>query len=147
MINQILDIGRYLTTAYPDDWRNAHNGHEPTGSTFVRRWALACRDANIDAGVNGKRGSEVLSQDVLTLGVQSGAAVDKGGTVPSLVIADVIGGAGGPSPSIGWNDVSAAAPGRYIDPWLEPSEQPGPAPGPDPEPGRRRRYSAFRPDT
>lgn len=135
LIRQITDIGRFLTTAYPDDWRNAHNGSEPSGSTFVRRWALACRDAGIDVGVNGKRGTETLSQDVLTLGVQSGAAQDTSGTVPSLVIADVIAGAGGPSPSVGWNDVSAAAPGRYIDPWLEPSEQPGPAPEPPPPGG------------
>lgn len=135
LIRQITDIGNYLVGAYPDAWRNAHNGAEPSGSEFVRRWALACRDAGIDCGINGKRGTDTPSQDVLTLGVDRAGANDTSNTFDWMLIADVIAGAGGPNPSIGWNDVSAASQGRYIVPWLEPHEQPGPAPGPDPDPG------------
>lgn len=135
LIRQITDIGNYLVGAYPDAWRNAHNGQEPSGSEFVRRWALACRDAGIDCGVNGKRGTETPSQDVLTLGVDRAGANDTSNTFDWMLIADVIGGAGGPNPSIGWNDVSAASQGRYITPWLEPHEEPGPAPEPEPPPG------------
>ena len=134
LIRQITDIGNYLTREYPDAWHNAHNGDPISGTEFVRRWALACRNAGIDAGCNGKRGGTDLSQDVLTLGVDKAGAKDTSNTFAWIVIADVIGGAGGPNPSIGWNDVSAASPGRYIDPWLEPSEIPGTPPGPPIDP-------------
>lgn len=128
----VSEVGEATRAQYPAAWRSAHNGGEPSGSEFVRRWALALRDRGITACVNGKRGTNTLSQDVLVFPVTEGGAQDTSGRYDQIAIVDVIVGAGGSNPTLGWDDVSRFAPGRCIDPVLEPSEDPTPAPGPGP---------------
>src|SRR5688572_11168234 len=109
---RILDVGEEIRRRYPEDWHNAHNGDPESGSKFVRRWAMGLRQIGIFAGVNGKRGGEEPSQDVLTFPVHNGGNRDTSNRFPRIVIADVIGDAGGPNPSLTLNDVSAPSQGR-----------------------------------
>lgn len=122
---RILEIGAQVRGTYPQAWANAHNGDPTTGTEFVRRWAIELRAHGIFAGVNGKRGGNDLSQDVLDFPVQSGGAQDTSGHYPGILIADVIAGAGGGNASLTFADVSQYAPGKFIDPWLESSETGG----------------------
>lgn len=129
--NAVLAIGEQVKAQNPRAWQNAHNGSEPSGSEFVRRWALALRSAGYTVCVNGKRGGDTLSQDVLVFPVTSGAAQDTSGRYAGrIVIADVIAGAGGSSPSLTFSDVSQFAPGKCIDPVLEAGEGATPPPQP-----------------
>lgn len=134
---RILDVGEEIRRRYPEDWHQAHNGDPESGSKFVRRWAQALRtncpverdergpDGQIHrarypglfAGVNGKRGGEEPSQDVLTFPVHNGGNRDTSNRFPRIVIADVIGGAGGDNPTLTLNDASAPSQGRFLDPW------------------------------
>jgi hypothetical protein len=123
---QVLATGQALTRNEPTAWSNAHNAGEPQGSEFVRRWALALRDMGILACVNGKRGSDTLSQDVLTFPLTEGGATDTSGRYRGrIAIIDVIIGAGEDNASLGWIDQSVHAPGKCIDPRLEWGEVPG----------------------
>lgn len=117
-----LSVGEATRVAYPAAWRNAHAAGEPQGSEFVRRWALALREQGINACVNGKRGTDTLSQDVLVFPVTEGGNRDTSGRYAQIAIIDVIAGAGGPSPTLGWGDVSAVSPGKCITPVLESGE-------------------------
>jgi hypothetical protein len=117
---RVLTVGRQVAAQYPNAWRNAHNAGEPAGSEFVRRWVFALRANGILACVNGKRGSDTLSQDVLTFPLTSGGAQDTSGRYHGrIAIVDVIVGAGGPNPSLGFGDVSEFAPGKCIEPFLD----------------------------
>ena len=140
----ILDVGEEVRRRYPQAWANAHNGDPESGSEFVRRWAMALRAIGIFAGINGKRGGQEPSQDILTFPVHQGGNRDTSGRFPAIVIADVIGGAGGPSPSLTLHDVSAPSQGRFLDPWgvdhvdipgLPPGDPPVLPPAPAPMPG------------
>lgn len=137
----VLSVGEEVRAAYPSAWRAAHNAGEPAGSEYVRRWALALKARGITACVNGKRGSDTLSQDVLVFPVTSGGNRDTSGQYAQIAIIDVIGGAGGSNPTLGWNDVSQFAAGKCIAPVLEAGESGGtsaptpvPVPAPPPPP-------------
>lgn len=154
---RILDVGEEIRRRYPEDWHQAHNGDPESGSKFVRRWAQALRtncpverdergpDGQIHrarypglfAGVNGKRGGEEPSQDVLTFPVHNGGNRDTSNRFPRIVIADVIGGAGGDNPTLTLNDVSAPSQGRFLDPWgvEDTNTGGGQPPPPQPPPG------------
>lgn len=113
---QILDIGDVARRKYPVAWANAHRAPNPEGGAFVRLWAAELRVAGIYAGVNGKRGSDEQSQDVLTFPVRNGGNDDTSGRgFPRILIVDVIAGAGGPDPSLTFNDVSQFSPGKFLD--------------------------------
>ena len=134
----VLSVGEATRTAYPAAWRAAHAAGEPAGSEFVRRWALTLKTQGYKVCVNGKRGSDTLSQDVLVFPVTEGGNRDTSGQYAQIAIVDVIAGAGGPTPSLGWGDVSAASQGKCITPYLEPGEggtttpvDPPVTPGPD----------------
>lgn len=128
---RVLEVGEATKAQFPTAWRNAHNAGEPQGSEFVRRWALALRAQNVLACVNGKRGGDTLSQDVLSFPLTSGGAQDTGGKyAPRVAIIDVIVGAGGANPTLSWGDVSQFAPGKCIDPFLEAGEGSGSTPPP-----------------
>lgn len=115
--DEIAHVGRAIRERYPLDWAQAHNGDPDSGSLFVRRWAGALRARGINVGVNGKRGGTEPSQDILTFPIANGGNTDTSGRYGRILIVDVIGGAGGPNPSLQFNDVSAPAPGRFLDPW------------------------------
>jgi hypothetical protein len=130
----VLAVGEEVRAAYPSAWQRAHNAGEPEGSEYVRRWAIALRSRGILACVNGKRGSDTLSQDVLVFPVASGGAQDTSGQYAQIAIVDVIGDAGGANPRLGWNDVSQFAPGKCIVPRLESGESGGQVPVPPDKP-------------
>lgn len=115
---QILDICERVRQDNPTAWRQAHNGSFDDASTRYNDLCVqALRAAGIFAGCNGKRGGDQRSDDVLTFGLTDGrGARDASGRFPSIAIIDYIAGAGGPTPSIGWGDVSAASGGRFLDP-------------------------------
>lgn len=131
---RVLDVGRDVQAQHPAAWRHAHDGSEPSGTEFVRRWALALRASGVLACVNGKRGSETLSQDVLAFPVTSGWARDTSGRYAGrIMVVDVIIGAGAAGASLSFGPDTSGADGRCIDPVLEASEsgtEPAPGPGP-----------------
>lgn len=134
---RVLDVGEQVRDAFPAAWRNAHTAGEPQGSEYVRRWALALRANGILACVNGKRGGDTLSQDVLTFPLTAGGAQDTSGRYYGrIAIIDVIASAGLPSASLAWIDQSIHAPGKCIEPFLDAGEPGGPPPPtPLPPPG------------
>ena len=146
--DQIIEICRQVARDNPTAWRQAHNGNfDETSTRYNDLCVQALRAAGIYAGCNGKRGGDQRSDDVLAFGLSDGrGAQDRSGRFPSMAIIDYIGGAGGPNPSVGWGDVSLAAPGRFLDPQglprvdgggstpQPPQPQPGPSPQPQPTP-------------
>lgn len=115
---QILDICERVKNDNPTAWRAAHNGNfDETSTRFNDLCVQALRAVGIFAGCNGKRGGDQRSDDILAFGLSDGrGAQDRSGRFPSMAIIDYINGAGGPNPSLGWNDVSAASPGKFLDP-------------------------------
>lgn len=141
---QIVEVCEQVAQENPTAWRQAHNGNfDETSTRYNDLCVQALRARGIFAGCNGKRGGEQRSDDILAFGLtDTRGARDASGRFTSMAIIDYIGGAGGPNPSVGWNDVSAASPGRFLDPQGLPSvdgggtpaPQPGPAPTPQPGP-------------
>lgn len=141
---QILDIANLIRQQYPADWTVAHTG-QPGTDNFIQRVAWACRDLVNPPGAiggappragtvgnNWKRGQTgTYSGDVLALPNPSGAS-DSARQFAGLELVDIIVGAGGPSPSIGWGDVTQST----IDSgngggWVAPHEIGGPVPKPE----------------
>jgi hypothetical protein len=116
--SQILAACEDVRRDNPTAWRQAHNGNfDETSTRYNDLCVQELRTRGIYAGCNGKRGGDQRSDDVLAFGLSDGrGAQDRSGRFPSMAIIDYIGGAGGPNPSVGWNDVSKAAPGKFLDP-------------------------------
>jgi hypothetical protein len=118
---RILDVCERVRRDNPTAWREAHNGNfDDTSTRYNDLCVQALRADGIFAGCNGKRGGDQRSDDVLAFGLTDGrGAQDRSGRFPSMAIIDFIGRAGDPdinARSIGWNDVSKAAPGKFLDP-------------------------------
>ena len=142
---EILAIANLVRRQYPADWANAHSG-KPGSAYFIQRVAWACRDVVCPAGAlngqppragtvgnNWKRGQAgVYSEDVLALPNPTGCS-DSARQFPGLEIIDIIVGAGGPSPSIDWQDITTVTlPGEPGGGWVAPHEIGGPVPVPVP---------------
>lgn len=143
---EILKIAELVKVQYPADWKLAHTG-QPGTDNFIQRVAWACRDLlNPDGalgvgtparkgtvGNNWKRGQTgTYSGDVLALPNPSGCS-DSARQFAGLELIDIIVGAGGPSPSISWNDVTQATiDGGVGGGWVAPHEIGGPVPVPQP---------------
>jgi hypothetical protein len=140
--SQILRVCEQIKDDNPTAWREAHNGNfDDTSTRYNDLCVQALRAAGIFAGCNGKRGGDQRSDDVLDFGLtDSRGARDTSGRFPSIAIIDYIGRAGDPNVAaryITWNDVSQAAPGRFLDPQGLPRVDgavPHPTPGPVPPP-------------
>jgi hypothetical protein len=134
--NRILDICEQVRRDNPTAWREAHNGNfDDTSTRYNDLCVQALRADGIFAGCNGKRGGDQRSDDVLAFGLtDTRGAQDRSGRFPSMAIIDFIAGAGGPNPSLGWNDVSQAAPGRFLEPQGLPRVDGNPSTPPPPPP-------------
>ena len=114
----MADACRRIAEQHPDKFRTAHNG-QANGIDFVNHCAWVLKhEHDTRWGLNFKRDTDTLSQDVLTFRV--------GPTDRHVECIDFIAGAGGPNPQIVWNDITDHAtmgqPGtaRYAEP-----QQPG----------------------
>jgi hypothetical protein len=121
----------------PRAWANAHNGSfDRESRRFNDLCVQAVRAEGLTVGLNGKRGDpRAKSDDILCfpLVAGQGGAQDKSGRFPEIALIDFIQGAGGPGASIGWLDVSGAAPGYFLDPEGSlPDEGAAPTPVPPP---------------
>lgn len=124
--SRVLSICGEVARLNPEAWREAHNQRDHRSGWFNDLCVQALRKVGIYAGRNGKRGGEDLSDDVLVFGVSDGIGEDTSGRFPRIAIIDYIQGAGGPNPSLGFGDVTAAFPkGRFLDPEGIPGVLPG----------------------
>lgn len=105
-----------LAAQYPDEWKAAHTGGART-EDFIRRLAWVLH-STVDAGFGllGQYGDPNRIADDAIMYLGEGPGVDKGTGRPQSGF-DVIGGAGGPSPTPTWNDISG--PGAAI--WVQPA--------------------------
>lgn len=100
---QIVDVGNTIRATYPRAFSKCHVVGDPEAWDFIILFAKACNAIDSLIGCNGKRGNvNDMSYDALFI-------------KPSSVI-DVVAGAGGPSPTVYYNDVSSQGPGAFIDP-------------------------------
>jgi hypothetical protein len=143
-------IVEQLAAQYPQEWWKAHrpSGGGPETEAFIRRLAWVLH-STVDPrfGLVGKRGNPAdISDDALCYdGVSQLGDVDptRGG-VPVTVL-DVIGGAGGPTPTAQWGAAGPATPRPHAA-WVRPEPvggvssggggtplpaPPAPVPGPD----------------
>lgn len=104
-----------LAAQYPAEWQAAHRGGADT-EKFIRRLAYVLH-STVDAGFGllGQYGDPNRIADDVIMYLGEGPGVDKGTGRPQSGF-DVIGGAGGPSPTPEWNDISG--PGLAI--WVKP---------------------------
>lgn len=124
IIPDCLHIVSDLAARYPDEWWQAHrpSGGGPKTEAFVRRLAWVLH-STVDPrfGLCGKRGNPAdISDDALCYdGVSVLGDVDptRGG-VPVTVL-DVIGGAGGPTPTAQWGAAGPATPRPHAA-WVRP---------------------------
>ena len=125
-----------LAAQYPQEWKRAHNpsGGGPETEAFIRRLAWVLH-STVDPrfGLNGKRGDRNdISDDAICFDGESalGDVDPTRGNAPVTVF-DVIGGAGGPSPTPQWGAVGPATPQPFAA-WVKPQPvgDSQPAPGP-----------------
>lgn len=140
--NEILAIAQAVKDKYPDAFklagkRNADNSEVPGNDEYILRTAFEVNKVYVDAGNNGKRGNiHDISRDVLCFPNPAGAR-DASGRYLGLEIIDIINGAGGDNPSLGWNDVTqitmdSGNPGA----WVQPKEYGGSVPPQPPQPSK-----------
>lgn len=127
------------TEEFSDAWRHAHGGG-PRSAEWI---GLVVRALRRDTGskswcINGKRATSVWSEDAIAY-----LMPDHGGNFRKVEVYDVIGGAGGPSPTITWQNMTnyetAGGPGTALciapdDTPLPGSPAPSPSPTPQPQP-------------
>lgn len=127
-----------LANKYPREFREAHTGG-PNTELFIKIVAYELHKLEPRIGLNGKRGTDTLSQDAINYkGV--GIGYDPTNNQPVTVI-DIIGGAGGPDPRPAWmvlndpNEPSHRGPGKWIQPLPVPGyHTSGPVVVPNPPP-------------
>lgn len=115
------DVVSRLAAQYPDEWKKAHkpSGGGPETEAFIRRVAYVLH-TTVDPhfGLTGKRGDpNDISDDALCYDGVSvlGDRDPTRGNAPVTVI-DVIGGAGGPNPTVTWNPVGPAPSAAWVKP-------------------------------
>lgn len=120
-VPNLLELVKFLAAKYPVEWKNAHTGNAMT-EDFIKILAREAHNFDERFGLNGKRGvSTDISDDALNF-LGEGPDTDPTTGKPCSVI-DVIGGAGGPSPTPQWNVVSD--PNNPIkSAWVNPLTQP-----------------------
>lgn len=106
-----------LANKYPREFREAHTGG-PNTELFIKIVAYELHKLEPRFGLNGKRGTDTLSQDAINYkGI--GVGHDPTNNQPVTVI-DIIGGAGGNDPRPTWqvfNDPNLhRGPGKWIQP-------------------------------
>jgi hypothetical protein len=101
---QILAIVNRVKEQFPAAWNELKiPGQE--SRQFINRVSIALIEAGIPGGVNLKRGGPQQSIDALAFPNPTGAR-DASGTYKGVEIIDIVNGAEGSNPSIGWGDVT-----------------------------------------
>lgn len=104
---KVKEIAEQVRASFPRAWGNCHKEGSPETDDYI---ILTCKELNkLDnkVGCNGKRGTDELSHD----------AIWNDGRIVDIVI-----GAGGANPSVGYNDVTEESTvggvlmGKFIDP-------------------------------
>ena len=118
MIPNYIDDVRAAKADYPTQWANAHVDGNPGRHDFIILLAKRLHAKDKRVGCNGKRGNpDDLSMDALNILDEE----DGPGHTPAgkrCWVVDVIGGAGGPTPTPIWNAFSdsGASSGAWVDP-------------------------------
>jgi hypothetical protein len=125
-----------IADANPVAFRNAHGDYDHQGqpgflteeqaNEFIRIAAYELNKIDGGIGLNGKRATSTLSQDALCYRHADGKES----------VIDVINGAGGSNPSIGWSVVGHYRTAGDGQRWIQPQRVSGstPTPGPTPTP-------------
>lgn len=128
MIPNFLAEVERLKTKFPQAWADAHTGG-PNTEGFIRLLAAHLHAIDPRAGLTGKRGNPLDISDDAICFKGEGADFDPTAGNAQRTVVDVIGGAGGPSPTPQWAVVSNPAnpvPAAWV--------QPGPSQTPEPPP-------------
>lgn len=100
----ILAVAERVKVMHPDAWNELKIPGQKS-----RRWinlvSIELIAAGIPGGVNLKRGGPEQSIDVIALPNDTGCG-DSTDTYNGLEIIDLVSGAEGPNPALGWNDVT-----------------------------------------
>lgn len=108
---------------YPQEFREAHTGGART-ELWIKLLAYELHKLDPRWGLNGKRGTDTLSQDAVNFKGE-GVGTDPSRNDAPITVVDVIGAAGGPDPKPTWqvfNDpVAHRGPGK----WIQPEPVPG----------------------
>lgn len=133
------DVVARLAAEYPDEWKKAHNpsGGGPETEAFIRRVAYVLH-TTVDArfGLTGKRGNpNDISDDALCYDGESALGdYDPTRNNAPVTVIDVIGGAGGPNPTVTWSVVGPAPKAAWVKPEPVGSGSAGGGPSPTPPP-------------
>lgn len=125
-----IDMVQRFKDLFPAEW---HAMNTAGDTTLIRRIAWALHQEDPRWGLNGKRGTPILSEDVIAF---RNDTVQNAGR-PGMEAADVIGHHGAPSAFPSWQDITCStsqggAGGLWIKP--EPVDG-GTVPDPQPDPG------------
>lgn len=102
---EILACAEWVRVQFPTTWEELKVPGQ-TSRRYISLVAEKCRmDVHVDIGCNLKRGGPETSLDVLAMPNPSGCR-DATGTFPGLELIDIVFGAEGPSPSLGWGDAT-----------------------------------------
>lgn len=134
-ITAVINIGNELVARVPRAWSKCHiNDTDPERYDFIILFGRAASQSPVIrrthlAGINGKRGDAAdLSMDVLDF-LANGVT-----DLHDVTAADVVSGAGGPSPFIQYQDITAPSPpgagAIYVDPFSRPTHVPYDTPQP-----------------
>lgn len=114
MYNTVVEVAN----KYPQEFLEAHTGGART-ELWIQLLAFELHKQDPRWGLNGKRGTDVLSQDAVNFKGE-GVGYDPSRNDAPITVVDVIGGAGGPSPKPTWqvfNDPTLhRGPGKWIQP-------------------------------
>lgn len=97
----VMRVAEEIKNKYQRAWEHAHHHGDPETADFI---ILVCKKLNLldsTVGCNGKRATDDLSWD----------AIWNDGRVVDIII-----GAGGTNPTVGYNDVTSFGPGKFINP-------------------------------
>lgn len=128
MIPNYFEDVKAAKTNYPDAWKHAHISGDPRTLEWIKLFAKDLHAKDPRANLNGKRGDpKNLSADAINYLCDK---EDSDGRTPDglpCVVVDVIGGAGGPNPTPGWNVFTTLVEGSGapVDPTVS-----GPVPPP-----------------
>ena len=127
MIPNYIEDVKAAKTKYADAWSHAHVDGDPRRLEWIKLFAkdLHAKDHNV--GCNGKRGNPLdLSADAINILCDE---TDSNGRTPDgepCVVVDVIGGAGGPTPSPIWGVYNTLVEGSGAN--VDPNATPAPPP-------------------
>lgn len=100
---EILAAAARVQTNNPAAWQELKVPGQ-TSRAYIQLVAADCQSTvSPEIGCNLKRGGPEMSLDVLAMPNPTGC-VDATGTYPGLELIDIVGGAEGPNPTLGWLD-------------------------------------------